>query len=382
MKCKKIYFTGPIDAYFASSGMEKLEYRSLRFDRHVYQDTDYYQPTAHVNYPSLKYNFTRAIEYKHILNQSSQHTVVFFEYSSDRGEPYYPVPNRRNLDLYAKYQSLAENQDDVTFVGRLANYKYFNMDETVANALALFDESQPKVEFESPCSLGILINGFEWNSLAMNKLLDSLRESPFLNLAVTQGNRTELIKVTNQLYNLRVQHNEFDWTALLAVAELQDLLRHSGILKEYWFYLHETSSVGANFTGVLREHCPTFTHSRHLTKFPSMNMGLYSNTDLVNNVNFLLSKKSQISFPTPEELNTLKGLAVESEDDLFRKIFDSMPSAPDPFSNRVKMRRKKDIYGTGAKRITEYFPAVDVYKYKANFKLKENGENWVVESLK
>lgn len=142
MKRKHLYYTGPIDAYFAASRMRKLEYRSMRFERHVVKDMNFYQPSAQVNYPSMRYNFTRIIEYKHLLNQSSDDTIIFLEHSSDKGEPCYPVPNKQNEDLYTKYQSLAANSLDVYFVGRLAKYKYFNMDQTVLNALTL--KSCPK----------------------------------------------------------------------------------------------------------------------------------------------------------------------------------------------------------------------------------------------
>lgn len=140
VKCGHLYYTGPIDSYFAAKGMPKLEYRSLEFDRVVYPDLDFFQPMAHVNYPSMITPYTRAIEYKHLLNQKSPHTVVFFERSTSEGEPYYPVPNKKNQNLYAKYQSLATQEQSVTFVGRLANYKYFNMDETVKNALEIFEK--------------------------------------------------------------------------------------------------------------------------------------------------------------------------------------------------------------------------------------------------
>ena len=138
LRCGHTYFTGPIDAYFAQKGMPKLEYRSLDFERVVYQNTGLYQPAAVVNAPGLEYSYTRAVEYKHFLNQSSPHTVVFFERSNDRGEPYYPVPNARNQNLFQRYKALALQEPGVTFVGRLANYKYFNMDETVKNALEIF----------------------------------------------------------------------------------------------------------------------------------------------------------------------------------------------------------------------------------------------------
>ena len=138
LQCGRTYFTGPIDAYFAHLGWPKLEYRSLDFERKVVRDVDYYQPISVVNHPSPDVNYTRVVEYKHMLNQSSPHTVIFYERSKDGGEPYYPVPNPENKALYAKYQAMAAKEPNVTFVGRLANYKYFNMDQTVKNALELF----------------------------------------------------------------------------------------------------------------------------------------------------------------------------------------------------------------------------------------------------
>lgn len=136
----KIIFTGPIDAYYASKGFPKLEYRSLEFKQETILDTNFFQPTSQVNYPSLKYDFTRIIEYKHLLNQNSKHSVIVKEYPKDDGEPYYPVPNDRNLSLYEKYKELAEKDSEkILFVGRLASYKYFNMDEAINNALIFFN---------------------------------------------------------------------------------------------------------------------------------------------------------------------------------------------------------------------------------------------------
>ncbi len=143
MRCKHTYFTGPIDAYFAHMGYKKLEYRSLDFERKVVKDVglrETYQPKFVVNHPSADANFTRIVEYKHLLNQTSEHTILFIERSKDGGEPYYPVPNEENKALYRKYQELSEKEANVTFVGRLANYKYFNMDQAILNALELFDK--------------------------------------------------------------------------------------------------------------------------------------------------------------------------------------------------------------------------------------------------
>jgi len=154
-KCDKIVYTGPIDSYFASEGMEKLEYRSIIFteERH-YNHPGYINPGGPVlNYPGLETNYTRSVEYKQYLHRHSNHSLVVKEISSSEGEPYYPVPNPRNRELYAKYQELVtelEKGGKIQFVGRLANYKYYNMDQAIDNALKMFYKSIEKpdpVEF-------------------------------------------------------------------------------------------------------------------------------------------------------------------------------------------------------------------------------------------
>jgi UDP-galactopyranose mutase len=139
-KFKAIIYTGPIDSYFESNGYEKLQYRSLKFVFEKHFNMNYYQPGGQVNYPGLDEEFTRITEYKHCLNQKSKHTIISKEYGCDDGEPYYPVLNDRNLNLYKKYQILAEKlkKDNIHFIGRLANYKYFNMDQAIRNALDYF----------------------------------------------------------------------------------------------------------------------------------------------------------------------------------------------------------------------------------------------------
>lgn len=139
LHCGKVYYTGPIDRYFTDLGWKKLEYRSLDFERKVVKDIGFFQPKGVVNHPNATTNFTRIVEYKHFLNQTSNHTILFYEYSNDGGEPYYPVPNPENEDLFKKYQEMAGKEHGVTFAGRLANYKYFNMDQTIENALSLFE---------------------------------------------------------------------------------------------------------------------------------------------------------------------------------------------------------------------------------------------------
>jgi UDP-galactopyranose mutase len=134
-----VVYTGPIDSYF--QGLPRLEYRSIAFEKKVIKSTGYFQPSAVVNYPSKDVPFTRIVEYKHFLNQESKDTVIVTETTNDEGDPYYPVPNERNKALYERYRCLAESatmKDKVHFVGRLANYKYFNMDQAIKNALDLY----------------------------------------------------------------------------------------------------------------------------------------------------------------------------------------------------------------------------------------------------
>jgi UDP-galactopyranose mutase len=148
-KHKLLVYTGPIDSYFAQAGMPKLEYRSLHFEESYVEDPEedgFFQEAMVVNYPSSQVPFTRIVEYKHVPNQTEavkrgevKGTLIAKETSSSEGEPYYPVPNPENTALYEKYRALAEKEKDVCFVGRLASYKYFNMDQAILNALEIYD---------------------------------------------------------------------------------------------------------------------------------------------------------------------------------------------------------------------------------------------------
>lgn len=135
-----VIYTGPIDKYYGDKHLDKLEYRSIDFQIERHFNTRYYQPNSVVNYPEPDVPFTRIVEYKHFLNQTSDHTVIVKEVTTDDGEPYYPVPNEKNLSLYEKYKQFASEEKNVHFLGRLANYKYFNMDTAILNALEYFDK--------------------------------------------------------------------------------------------------------------------------------------------------------------------------------------------------------------------------------------------------
>jgi UDP-galactopyranose mutase len=137
-----IIYTGPIDLYFEKFNLSKLQYRSLIFEREILNDIDYYQTLGVINYPLPNEKFTRIVEPKHFYNnQDKKGTVIIKEYSTDEGEPYYPIINEENINLYKKYQELAkkEEKNNVYFIGRLANYKYFNMDQAILNALEFSD---------------------------------------------------------------------------------------------------------------------------------------------------------------------------------------------------------------------------------------------------
>lgn len=136
---EKVYYTGPIDRYF--SGLPKLQYRSIIFKHETHElNGGYYQENSVVNYPAKDVDFTRIVEYKHFNHQKSDNTTIVKEYSTSEGDPYYPIPNEKNRELFKQYQELADAESNVIFVGRLANYKYFNMDQAIENALNVFKE--------------------------------------------------------------------------------------------------------------------------------------------------------------------------------------------------------------------------------------------------
>lgn len=144
---EKLIYTGPIDRFFnfAYSELHPLEYRSINFVSETVE-AEYFQPNSVVNYPGKEVGFTRIIEYKHFGNQQSKRTTIVREYTTDEGEPYYPVPTEKNRQTYELYRKAAEALPDVYFVGRLANYKYFNMDQAFRNALDVAAELFGTVE--------------------------------------------------------------------------------------------------------------------------------------------------------------------------------------------------------------------------------------------
>lgn len=136
---RHMVYSGPVDAFFDCK-YGKLPYRSLRFE-HVHVPKEQFQPVGTVNYPN-DYGYTRISEFKHITGQEHASTSVVYEYPCAEGDPYYPVPRAENAELYRKYEAEAENTPNVTFVGRLATYRYYNMDQVVGQALAAFKRLQ------------------------------------------------------------------------------------------------------------------------------------------------------------------------------------------------------------------------------------------------
>lgn len=131
---RELVYTGPVDEFF-DFRFGKLPYRSLEF-KHETFDRETFQIAPVVNYPSESVPYTRITEFKYLTGQQHPKTSVVYEFPRREGDPYYPVPRAENTALYKRYQELADETQGVYFVGRLATYKYYNMDQIVAQALA------------------------------------------------------------------------------------------------------------------------------------------------------------------------------------------------------------------------------------------------------
>lgn len=133
--CRELIYTGPIDEYF-NFEFGKLPYRCLEF-KHETLNREFLQPVAVINYPN-DYAYTRVTEFKHLTGQEHPKTSIVYEFPRAEGDPYYPIPRAENAEIYKKYQARAEAADGVRFVGRLATYRYYNMDQVAAQALTVF----------------------------------------------------------------------------------------------------------------------------------------------------------------------------------------------------------------------------------------------------
>jgi UDP-galactopyranose mutase len=143
---KRLIFTGPIDEYF-DYRFGKLPYRSLEF-KHETINSAVFQPAPVVNYPN-EHLYTRITEFKYLTGQEHPKTSIVYEFPRAEGDPYYPVPKKENDLLYKRYKTLADATPDVRFLGRLASYKYFNMDQVAGQALATFAKMQREMKLST-----------------------------------------------------------------------------------------------------------------------------------------------------------------------------------------------------------------------------------------
>ncbi len=136
VRAERLVFTGPVDEYFGHR-FGKLPYRSLHFD-HQTLDREQFQSVGTVNFPDEDVLYTRVSEYKHLTGQQHRKTSITYEYPRAEGDPYYPIPRPENQALYKRYEALALATPEVTFAGRLATYRYYNMDQVVGQALSTY----------------------------------------------------------------------------------------------------------------------------------------------------------------------------------------------------------------------------------------------------
>ena len=132
---KTLIYTGPIDAYY-NYCYGKLPYRSIEFKFQTI-DKENYQATGTVNYPTSQ-PYTRITEFKHLTGQQHNKTSIVYEFPKAEGDPYYPIPRPENMEIYNQYKLLASTEPNTFFTGRLGTYKYYNMDQVVAQSLTLF----------------------------------------------------------------------------------------------------------------------------------------------------------------------------------------------------------------------------------------------------
>src|SRR5687768_4817919 len=134
---KNMIYTGPIDSYF-NYCYGRLPYRSIEF-RFETHDAEFFQSTGTINYPN-EHPYTRITEFKYLTGQKHHKTSIVYEYPQAEGDPYYPIPRPENAEIYKKYQSLANAMTNTYFPGRLATFKYYNMDQVVAQSLTQFEK--------------------------------------------------------------------------------------------------------------------------------------------------------------------------------------------------------------------------------------------------
>jgi UDP-galactopyranose mutase len=152
---REMIYSGPVDEFF-DCRFGKLPYRSRGF-RHETHEKEWFQSAPVINNPNESVPYTRITEFKWLTGQQHSHTSVVYEFPRAQGDPYYPVPRPENQTLYKQYQALADETEGVHFVGRLATYKYYNMDQVVAQALTLVAKmnNQRRLELTRPAPLHV-----------------------------------------------------------------------------------------------------------------------------------------------------------------------------------------------------------------------------------
>jgi len=158
---KNMIYTGPVDEYF-NYCYGNLPYRSLDFKFETI-DTEIFQSTGTINYPNEQL-YTRVTEFKYLTGQKHHKTAVVYEYPKATGDPYYPIPRQENAEIYKKYQQLAETAKNTWFVGRLATYKYYNMDQVVAQSLAMYKKIMREKNNAGSDELALYDNDFKINA--------------------------------------------------------------------------------------------------------------------------------------------------------------------------------------------------------------------------
>ena len=148
---REMIYTGPVDGFF-DYRYGKLPYRSLEF-KHETINAPVHQPAPVINYPN-EHLYTRVTEFKYLTGQEHSKTSIVYEYPRAEGDPYYPVPRPENAEIYKQYKALADATPGVHFVGRLATYKYYNMDQVVAQALTLYNQLSTKPSIELVGNIG------------------------------------------------------------------------------------------------------------------------------------------------------------------------------------------------------------------------------------
>jgi UDP-galactopyranose mutase len=144
-KPEKIFFTGRVDDYYRKDTKIRLQYRSIKFKFRSFKK-EFYQSSAQINYPDYKTKFTRITEPKYSTGQKNQYTTIIKEYPQWRGEPLYPIPDKINTTKFLKLKNKVKESEKkgVYFIGRLAEYKYINMDQAFDNALNLFEKLEQR----------------------------------------------------------------------------------------------------------------------------------------------------------------------------------------------------------------------------------------------